>query len=104
MNSLHIAVHEKTGRLVEGYPVCYSVGQSLDDCFYIESKVVYNIFFQPAALFILPERQIPVVERNERLDSVFNELINEIAVKFKSLGVDLAVLGDNSRPGCGEPV
>ena len=52
----------------------------------------------------MPERQIPVVERNERLDSVFNELINEIAVKFKSLGVDLAVLGDNSRPGYGEPV
>ena len=99
MNSLHIAVHEKTGRLVEGYPVCYSVGQSLDDCFYIEIKVVYNIFFQPAALFILPERQIPVVERNERLDSVFNELINEIAVKLNSLGVDLAVLGDKYRPG-----
>lgn len=52
MNSLHIAVHEKTGRLVEGYPVCYSVGQSLDDCFYIESKVVYNIFFsQPPFLY-----------------------------------------------------
>lgn len=71
MNSLHIAVHEKTGRLVEGYPVCYSVGQSLDNCFYIESKVVYNIFFKPAAFFVLPERQIPVVERHERFDSVF---------------------------------
>ena len=63
-------------------------------------KGVGRLGVAPAALFLEGRRQVEVVHRHQRLDAVFEALVDDVVVVLDALGVNSTCpLGDQPRPG-----
>ena len=69
-------------------------------------EVWHDVFGKPTAVGILEiQREIPVVECDDRFDAIFKASIDDIVVMCKSLFIDLtASKREDSRPGDGEGI
>ncbi len=82
-------------------PVAQARGDDLD----VLGERLDRLADRPAAAVLERLRQVPVVERRERLDPVLEELVDQVVVEVQSRRVHAtAPVRDDARPGDREPV
>lgn len=104
VGSRHVAVHDKALGLVQGDPPGHPVGEGLHNRPDIVPKQGNDPIAEPAALFLHPHRKVPVVQRYQRLDAVFQKLVHQVGVEGQAPGVDRPLSGHDPGPGDGKAV
>jgi hypothetical protein len=91
--------------LVDGEDVLHAVGELVGDISGVLSEGFGRVARLPATLVLQRLRQVPMVQRGERLDAGSLQLIDETVVEIDALRIGLAgSLRKNAGPGDGEPV
>ena len=95
-----VPVHRVHGRLVERDPVLDAVAEASEAKRRILDEGARGRLRKPAVVLDLQhERQIPVVERDHRVDSVRYQLVNQHRVEAHALLVHRAIaIGQHARP------
>ncbi len=105
VESLVATLHER-GELVDGEVVFHAVAELSGDIASVVPERPGRLLRLPAAVPVLERlRQVPVVERGERLDASREQFINEAAVEVYPLRIRCAgTLREDAGPGDREPV
>ena len=104
VGAVQVALSDKGGALVEGHPVRHLIRQGFHHHGSKGRKILADGVGEPTALLVNPQRQIPVIERNQRRDACGEELVHQIAVEVQALFVDLALLRHHPGPADGEAI
>src|SRR5262249_19334290 len=105
VDELIATLHERP-ELVDREVVLDAVAELLGHVPRVVGKGLRGLDRLPAAVFVLEGlRQIPVVQRRERLDARREQLVHEPAVEVEALRIRLAAtFGEDPRPRNREPV
>ena len=94
-----IAHFHDTGRLIEGEPLVDPAFEMFCHFCRVDCKRPGGVLILPAALFFQRLRQIPVIQRNIRLDARFQQSIHKTIVIGKAFFVPVrAAGGGDARP------
>ena len=95
-----IAELDERAELVDREDVLHAIGQMLRDVARVVAERLRRVARLPAAAVVLQRlRQVPVIERRERLDAVGEQLVDEPVVEVEALRVRRAVaLREHARP------
>ena len=100
-----VAEERRAPRLVEGRPEVDAVAERPGDDGRVLGEVRRGVAVRPAAGVLELLREIPVVERHDRLDPVLEQLVREPPVEVEAALAGRALAaGDDPRPGDREPV
>ena len=92
-------------RFVEGHPVSDPIPQRTGNHIRIRGKPVVAFGILPAALSVECRGQIPVIQGDQRLNSVAQQFIAQVPVKLQTCLVDRACpLGQHPGPADGKTV
>ena len=99
MDAEHVAEDGENPRLVERHPMLDAIAEVLRADGGIVAEVSRGVAIGPSAEVLEHLRKIPMIERDERLDVVLQQLIDDAIVKVDALliGLALAVRHD-ARP------
>ena len=105
VRALDVAVVHDHPRLVQRDPPAHAVAEPLDDGGGVVREAGGCVGVEPPAAVVERRREVPVVERRERLDAVLQQLVNEAVVEGEARPVDAAgAAGQDAAPGDGEAV
>ena len=106
VDAVRIAQFEERTELVDREDVLDAIGQSLRDVSGIVAERLGRVARLPAAAVVLQHlRQIPVIERGERLDAVGEQFVDQTAVEVHALWIRRArPLRKDARPGDREAI
>jgi hypothetical protein len=91
--------------LVDGEEALYPVAELFGDIARVIGKRLGGVARLPSAAILQRLRQVPVIERRERLDAIAEELVEEPIVEVETLRIRRAgPLREYPRPGDREPV
>ena len=100
-----MALAEDDVSFVHRYPILHPVGKCIDHHAGIFGEPIGAGVIEPAAAAVKLERIIPVEQRKVWLDAGFQQAIDQLGIEIDAGLVNLAgSVGQNSRPGCREPV
>ncbi len=103
--AVQIAAVGDNPRLVERHPLFHAAIELAEHDLRIFGKPVRDVGVEPAAAIIERCRQVPVIEREQRLDVVLEQLVDEAVVEIQSCGVHLAgARGQDAAPRNAEAV
>ena len=92
-------------RLVQGRPVAHPVAQRLVDDGGVLHEAAHHLAAGPAAGVLERLREVPVVQRDPRLDAALQQAVDQPRVEVEALGVGrAAALRLDAGPGDREPV
>jgi hypothetical protein len=90
---------------IEGHVLVHLALEPLGQNACVTAKGSHDVPVQPAAFVLECAGQVPVVERDHRLNAVGDEFIHQVFIELQTLFIDLAIsVGDDTRPADGEAV
>jgi hypothetical protein len=105
VDALRVAQQARAERLVERAPVLHSVAERLVDVDRVVAEAERRVPVHPAAAVVFNRlREVPVVQREPRLDACAEQFVDEAAVEVEAQLIDLAITGLDAGPAGGEPV
>ena len=105
MASVPVTQPEEALRFVERNPVRNPVAEAFHDGFGISGKPVSDVRIQPAAAQRKFLRQIPVVKRDPRRNSGFEQFVRQPGIEIQSFRIHCTgPVRQNSGPGSRKPV
>ncbi len=104
VGAMEIAFPDKRGTLIEGHPIRHFIRQSFHHDGGKGGEILADRGGEPTALLMDPQRQIPVVERDQRRDARGEQLVHQRPVEVQPLLVDLALLRHHPGPADGEAI
>src|SRR4029453_11276849 len=101
-----VSLFDKGAELVDREVVLHSVAELVGDVPAVVAERLRRVFGPPAAVLVLQRlREIPVIERDERLDPVCAQLVGQALVEVDAFRVRRTVtLREDARPGDREAV
>ena len=104
VDTAQIARSDEALRLIDGHPVLHPVRECVNDHLRIVREEIADLLCFPAAHLIDPHGQIPVIERDQRLNACRDQLIDQIAVELNTLRVHDALGRHDARPADGKAI
>jgi len=99
MDAEHVAEHGENPRLVERHPMLHAIAEVLRAHLGIVAEVFRDLAIGPSAHVLDHLRKIPMIEGHERLDVVFEELIDHAIVEIDALLIGLTLpMRHDARP------
>ena len=99
MHAEHVAEHGENPRLVERHPMLHAIAEVFRAYLGIVAEVFRDFAIGPSAHLLEHLRKIPMIERHERLDVVFEELVDHAIVEIDALLIGLThPMRHDSRP------
>ena len=81
--AISVAESNKDILFVKSYPILYSISKVFKENLCIIQEIINYFSGFPASILILQYlRQIPVIDRDNGFNIVFEKLINQIRIKF----------------------
>src|SRR5262245_20943565 len=101
-----VAALDERPKLVDREEVLYTIAELLRHVTCVIGEGLRRVLGLPTAVLVLQRlRQIPVIQRGERLDARRLQLVDQAAVEVEPIRVGLTrAFGENARPRNGETI